>query len=55
MSTFETVLALGLSLLLAYFAFSAVGDDFPLNVAVGVLGFVVAVVVLFSVGRRDGN
>ncbi len=41
MSALETVLGLVLSLFLAYFAFTAVGDEWPLNLAVAVLAFVI--------------
>jgi len=52
-SPLEKALGLGLALLLAYFAFSAAGDDFPLNLAIGVLAFVASAGLLFSVGGRD--
>jgi hypothetical protein len=48
----ETALALLIVGGLTYFAFIAVGDDFPLNVAIAVLAFVVAVgLVLHATGR----
>lgn len=53
MSALEKALGLGLALLLAYFAFSAAGDDLPLKLAVGVLAFVAAVGVIFSIAGRD--
>lgn len=53
MSALEVVLGLGLSAFLAYFAFLAVGDDWPLNLAVGVLAFVLAVGVVFKLVGGD--
>ena len=48
MSALETVLGLVLCLFLAYFAFQAVGDDWPLNLAVAVLAFVLAAGLVFK-------
>lgn len=53
MSALEAVLALALCAFLAYFAFLAVGDDFPLNIAVAVLAFVFAVGVVFKLVGGD--
>lgn len=60
MRSVETLLGLMIVAALTYFAFAAAGDDFPLNVAVGMLGFVVAAgLVLRALGlvprdqRRD--
>ncbi len=49
MSVVEFVLALLVVAGLTYFGYSAVGDDFPLNVAVGLLAFVVAVALMLRV------
>jgi hypothetical protein len=48
----ETALAVLIVGALTYFAYTAVGDEFPLNVAIGVLAFVVAgMLVLRASGR----
>ena len=52
MRVVETALALLVVGGLTYFAYTAVGDDFPLNVAVAGLAFVVAAgLVLRATGR----
>jgi hypothetical protein len=42
MSAIETALAAAVVAALTYFAYTAAGDDFPLNLAVAALAFVVA-------------
>lgn len=52
MRVVETALAVLIVGGLTYFAYAAVGDDFPLNVAVAALAFVVAAgAVLHATGR----
>jgi hypothetical protein len=53
MGLLERAIGLVLAALLAFFAYRAVGDDFPLNAAVAVLAFVVATALIFSVGGDD--
>lgn len=51
----ETALALAVVGGLTYFAYTAAGDEFPLNVAVAVLAFIVACGLMVRViedGRR---
>jgi len=47
----ETALALLIVAGLTYFAYVAVGDEFPLNVAVAVLAFVLAAALVLRVAR----
>jgi len=54
-SALETALGLALVALLAYFAYTAAGDEWPLNLALGVLALVVGAVVLFSAFGRPGR
>ena len=49
MRALEAVLAALVVAGLTYFAYSAVGDDFPVNLAVAALGFVVAAALVTSV------
>ncbi len=51
----EAALAVAVVAGLTYFAYTAAGDEFPLNVAIAVLGFVVACALMLLViedGRR---
>lgn len=52
MRTVETALALLIVAGLTFFAYNAVGDDYPLNIAVAALAFVVALaLVIRATGR----
>ena len=51
----ELLLALLVVAGLTYFGFNAVGDDFPLNVAVAALAFVVAVALVVRMTGPGGR
>ena len=53
MPSLERAIGLALALLLAFFAYRAVGDDFPLNAAVALLAFVAATALISSVGGDE--
>jgi 4-hydroxybenzoate polyprenyltransferase len=52
MGAIETALAAAAVAALTYFAYTAAGDDFPLNVAVAALAFVVAGALMLRVLGR---
>jgi hypothetical protein len=51
----ETALGLLVVATLTYFAYTAVGDDFPLNVVVGALALVVAGGLVFRATGPDSR
>lgn len=52
MAAIETALAVLVVIGLTLFAYTAVGDDFPLNVAVAALAFIVAAGLMLKVTGR---